>query len=111
MGDTKEIYLICAASKTMVRIWCFDPIERQMNSDENNGNLNACVEMTLAANDQSKEGSHAPLSWIQYTQFMNDTSVMVLRGTQSIPVIKQVTFVSEDISFIKAIVLESGATF
>ncbi len=36
---------------------------------------------------------------------------MVLRGTQSIPVIKQVTFVSED-SFIKAIVLENvSATF
>merc|ERR1712157_317027 len=105
-GGDKTIYLICAASKSTIYVWCFDPV-KQHQADGNC--LEAVVEISIADGvaDGKSDELDSSLSWIRHVQFLNSTHLMILRGSQSISVQKQLQFVSEDDDFVGKVVLEN----
>ena len=104
IGETKCVYYICAASKSTIYVWCFDPIQQHKESESS---LQPVVEVTISDghNFKNDELDHS-LSWIRHCQFMNATQLMILRGSQSIAVQKQITFKNDE-HFAGKVVLEN----
>merc|ERR1712151_1209925 len=113
IGETKTVYYIVACSKSTLFVWCLDPLQ-QHRAEEKEQSLKPVVEMTISdtmiTQKQIDSGMDASLSWIRHCQFMNDTTLMVMRGSQSIAVQKQITFVTQedknDDGFVGKVVLE-----
>eukprot|EP01084_Bolivina_argentea_P072225 131181_1 len=119
--NTKNVYYICAASKSSIFLWYFDPLKQhQLKSQSVSTMLKPVVEFSIA--DTANLGNDdidSTLSWIQHIELLNEHKLMILRGSYSMPVLKQITFTvpkdedddikndENDIQFINKIVLEN----
>ena len=108
--STKTVYYIAGCSKSAVYIWRYDPIavHEQIKSEGNDFQLTPSSKITVARRAKGTSADILDLSRFRHIQFIDRRRVMVLRGTQMMPVVKAVTFLNEEDtpSFISRIEVE-----
>ena len=96
--STKTVYHICGASKSAVYVWRYDPIavHERIKAEGSDFRLEPCCKITVARKVKGTSADILDLSYFRHIRFMEDGQrVMVLRGTQMIPIAKAVKFLSD----------------
>jgi len=102
----KNVYLVCAASKSTAFVWALDPLaqyqakndqKEEAKDEEGDGEMKSVVELSVC--DDGSVGNaelDGNMSWIRHVQFVSDCRLMVMRGTPTVPILRQIAIVREE---------------